>query len=79
MSEVSDRNPTSPIQQRDIRSASKPFKRDKDHDQKWSNGQRPSAGVRVNYAILNDHPDNLVGGSDIQREKVRPMKQWSQM
>jgi len=73
MSATSTKNPTSPIQQRDIRSASLPFKRDKAHAQKWSNGQRPLAGVRVN---LNDE---LVGGTERQQEKVRPMKQWSQM
>jgi len=65
---------------RDIRSASLSFKRDKDHSQKWSNGQRPAAGVRINFnRDLVNNTDELVGGSERQREKVRPMKQWSQM
>jgi len=72
----------SPISRRDVRSASKEFKRDKDHAEKWSMGQRPSGGVSLNLAHLGfseDEPDFLRGGSDAQRAKVRPMKQWSQM
>ena len=85
MSTTSATSPTSPIQHRDIRSASKPFKRDKDHDEKWSMGQRPSGGVTIKYAHHSHlgeegpHEDYLVGGSERQREKVRPQKQWSQM
>jgi len=77
MSDISCSNPTSPIQTRDIRSASKPFKRDRDHDQKWVNGVRP-LNVRYKFSI-SDIPDSLDGGSDHQEEKVRPMKQWSQV
>ena len=69
--------PTSPLQHKDIRSASRPFKRDKDHGEKWSNGQRPSGGVTIKYGPGD--MDNLQGGSESQRAKVRPMKQWSQM
>jgi len=77
MSDISYSNPTSPIQTRDIRSASKPFKRDRDHDQKWVNGVRP-LNVHYKFSISNT-PDGLDGGSDQQEEKVRPMKQWSQV
>jgi len=68
---------SSPVQHKDIRSASRPFKRDKDRGEKWSNGQRPSGGVGVNYS--SGIMDDLQGGSESQRAKVRPMKQWSQM
>ena len=74
MSATSTTSPISPIERRDIRSAAQPFKRDKDHGEKWSNGTRPAAGVRTIFFT-----DELVGGSETQREKVRPMKQWSQM
>lgn len=71
MSAASVSFPTSPIQHRDIRSASKPFKRDKDHSEKWSNGQRPLPGSHWEI-------DHLAGGSELQLEKARPRKQWSQ-
>lgn len=75
MPATSTKNPTSPVQHRDIRSASLPFKRDKEHAQKWSNGQRPLAGVRANFnAELEDTESQL----PLAKEKVRPMKQWSQ-
>jgi len=63
--------PVSPIEHRDLRSERLVFKRDKEHNQKWSNGQRPSAGVRLNW------DNEFVGGSEQQRAKVRPMKQWT--
>lgn len=69
MSATSTKSPVSPIQHKDIRSASLPFKRDKEHNHKWSNGQRPLAGVR---ATISDELD----GSEIQIQKVRPMKPW---
>ncbi|KAF4627655.1 hypothetical protein G7Y89_g10499 [Cudoniella acicularis] len=69
--------PTSPLQHRDIRSASLPFKRDKDHGEKWSNGIRPSGGVSYRLGPVGD--DELVGGSASQKARVRPQKQWSQM
>jgi hypothetical protein len=72
MSATSTKNAASPVQHRDIRSASLPFKRDKEHAQKWSNGQRPLAGARANF---NDEVD----GSELPQVKVRPIKQWSQM
>jgi len=78
MSATSVSSPTSPVQHRDIRSASKPFKRDKDHSEKWSNGQRPSPGVYYGWAASCDEANPLVGGSELQREKVRPQKQWNQ-
>ncbi|KAH8802754.1 hypothetical protein F5884DRAFT_681619 [Xylogone sp. PMI_703] len=64
------------LEGRDIRSASLPFKRDKDHSQKWVYGTRPSAGVWKNPCPpLNDSWDGLIGGSESQRAKVRPTKQ----
>lgn len=57
---------------RDIRSASLPFKRDKDHDTKWSMGIRPLSGIRQDYFT-----GELSGGSEAQRSKWRPRKQWS--
>jgi hypothetical protein len=67
--------PSSPLEKRDIRSDSRDSKRDKEHRQKWMNGQRPSAGVRLSFSTN----DGLVGGSERQRELVRPRKQWSQV
>lgn len=67
--------PSSPLEKRDIRSDSRDSKRDKEHRQKWMNGQRPSAGVRLSFTTN----DGLDGGSERQRELVRPRKQWSQM
>lgn len=74
MSATSATSPTSPLERRDIRSAAQPSKRDKDHGEKWSNGTRPAAGVHTLF-----FSDELVGGPETQHEKVRPMKQWSQM
>jgi len=79
MSATSASSPSSPIQHRDIRSASKPFKRDRDHSQKWSNGERPSHGVSVRYTLgmQGGEEEERVGGNERQLEKVRPQKQWS--
>ncbi|KUJ14153.1 uncharacterized protein LY89DRAFT_130604 [Mollisia scopiformis] len=63
--------PLSSIEHRDLRSERLGYKRDKEHNQKWSNGQRPSAGVRINW------DNEFIGGSEQQRMKVRPMKQWT--
>jgi hypothetical protein len=60
------------VTERDFRSASKPFKRDKDHGAKWSNGQRPSYGCSYKYT---SEGVELHGGSESQRAKVRPQKQ----
>lgn len=64
-------SPTSPIAQRDMRSAAKPSKRDKDHGAKWSNGSRPSYGVVMRFNGSEIEP---TGGSDSQKTKVRPEK-----
>jgi hypothetical protein len=80
MSSISLASPASPALHRDIRAASLPFKRDKDHDSKWSQGTRPSGGVTVigvKYPIPSETV--AVGESPSQREKVRPGKQLSQM
>lgn len=59
------------LNHKDIRSANLGFKRDKEHNHKWSNGSRPSPGVHINWN------DEFTSGSEAQRAKVRPMKQWS--
>lgn len=59
------------LDHKDIRSAGLGFKRDKEHNHKWSNGSRPGPGVKMNWN------DELTSGSEAQRLKVRPMKQWS--
>ncbi|PQE03552.1 hypothetical protein CJF31_00010115 [Rutstroemia sp. NJR-2017a BVV2] len=56
---------TAPVERRDIRADAQPFKRDKDHNEKWSQGMRPLAGVT---SLLPK-----------QGEKYRPRKQWSQV
>jgi hypothetical protein len=70
---MSSTSPVSPVQQRDIRSASKPFKRDRDADSKWANGTRPLGGVKVRY-----NPNSIPGQEEpidpTQLEKVRPVK-----
>ncbi|KAL3420102.1 hypothetical protein PVAG01_08601 [Phlyctema vagabunda] len=62
---------TGPVEHRDVRSASQPFKRDRDHGSKWSLGVRPSGGVQIRGI------GEYYGGSEAQRAKVRPEKQWS--
>jgi hypothetical protein len=58
------------LDQRDIRSAALPFKRDKDQVQKWSNGVRPGAGARLVFCT-----DEVNPSSEVQKEKIRPSKQ----
>jgi hypothetical protein len=84
MSETSTISPVSPIPYRDVRSASKPFKRDKERTQKWRYGQRPLPGVSIrftsSYGLDQSQEDHLVspglmtigGSNDAHREKVRP-------
>ena len=75
MSTTSTRNPTEAIDRKDIRSASLPFKHDKDKREKWSNGVRPAPGV-----ILNFNTDEVLSASNEgQKMRMRPHKQWSQM
>ncbi|KAG4443304.1 hypothetical protein IFR05_001248 [Cadophora sp. M221] len=74
MSSTSIRNPVEPVERKDIRSASLPFKHDKDKREKWSNGVRPSPGV-----ILNFDDEVLRASNEGQKIKIRPHKQWSQM
>jgi len=66
----------SPIAERDIRSASKAYKRDKDHGAKWANGQRPSSGVHMRF---NGTEMELTRASESQKAKFRPEKLHSQM
>ncbi|RFU24377.1 hypothetical protein B7463_g11960, partial [Scytalidium lignicola] len=69
-----------PLECRDIRSASLPFKRDRDHNQKWVRGTRPSSGVFMRFEpALDDPSGGLIGGNEGQRAKVRPCKQYSQV
>jgi len=69
---MSSISPTSPVQQRDIRSAATPFKRDRDADSKWANGTRPLGGVKIRYSGIpgEEAPE------DPLLEKVRPVKPW---
>jgi len=82
MSTTSISSPTAPLETRDIRSSSLDHKRAKDHTNKWSNGSRPLHGIRVNYMSSIPAGDNspfegqLVGGDEVSRQKVRPVKQW---
>ncbi|KAL0944179.1 uncharacterized protein CTRU02_202066 [Colletotrichum truncatum] len=59
--------------ERDLRSAHQDYKRDKDSQSKWSNGARPSAGCRMDWATLE-----AVGGTDHQRAKTRPRGKTSE-
>jgi len=61
------------LDHKDIRSAGLGFKRDKEHNHKWSSGSRPGPGVRLHY--MDDELSWLP--SEGQSAKVRPMKQWS--
>lgn len=61
---------------RDIRSPSLPYKRDKDHSEKWSYGARPLHGIRVNYNTTS-MDEELIGGTETSREKVRPQRSWT--
>lgn len=56
---------------RDIRSAALPFKRDKDHHEKWSHGTAPGPGVRRSIA------GEFISGNGCQKVKVRPMKAFA--
>jgi len=90
MSETSATSPFSPVSHRDIRSASKPFKRDKERNQKWSGGERPLPGVRITWTnnFEKDNSDSVSlgetlpewlvtgGNNDTHREKVRPEKYY---
>ncbi|KAK0111479.1 hypothetical protein ONS95_001834 [Cadophora gregata] len=75
MSTVSTRNPVDPVERKDIRSASLPFKQDKDKREKWSNGVRLSPGVIVSY----NNAEVLRASNEGQRMKIRPNKHYSQM
>lgn len=59
--------------QRDIRSDSRSYKRDKDQSSKWAMGSRPSYGVRKSCW----EPDVFLTGSPEQQAKIRPQKKYS--
>jgi len=65
---------TAPVEQRDIRSAAKAFKRDRDSGEKWSMGTRPLAGVRIKYSGIPASEDEVMGADQTLKEKVRPGK-----
>lgn len=70
---------TSALDQRDMRSASLPFKRDRDQTEKWSLGMRPGAGLFLDSAV--DQPSRLsvdpnTGALEtVYETKIRPRKQ----
>ncbi|KAG0650291.1 hypothetical protein D0Z07_3185 [Hyphodiscus hymeniophilus] len=67
-----------PVPQRDIRSAAKEFKRDRDAGEKWSMGTRPLPGVRMQYAgILGSEDWGALDDQQTKMEKVRPVKPWN--
>lgn len=74
---MSESGTTSPVQQKDIRSAAKPFKRDRDSGEKWAMGTRPLAGVRIKYSGTpgQEEDDEDIASRNL-REKVRPSKPW---
>ncbi|KAE9370797.1 hypothetical protein N431DRAFT_344062 [Stipitochalara longipes BDJ] len=74
MSATSTRNPISPFERRDIRSDSLPFKREKEHAQKWNNGHRPLAGTQIPFDPELDGTEQAL---PFPKDKVRPMKQFS--
>jgi len=74
MSSTSIRNPVEPVERKDIRSASLPFKHDKDRREKWSNGVRLGPGVYINF-----DDEILRASNEGQKIKVRPHKQWSRI
>lgn len=55
---------------RDIRSATLPFKRDKDHVEKWTSGVRPAPGARFDH-----YTGEVIASNEAQRKKVRPFGQ----
>lgn len=69
MSSTSIRNPVDPIERKDIRSANLEFKQDKDKRQKWSNGARLGAGVKVNFF---DEVTSI--SNEGQKIRIRPSK-----
>lgn len=73
---MSESGTASPVQQKDIRSAAKPFKRDRDSGEKWSMGTRPLAGVRIKYSATPSLEDGEYIGSPNPKNKVRPCKPW---
>lgn len=64
---------TSPVQQRDIRSAARGFKRDKDHAAKWSQGAYDPLESRESQwgTILGDEREELS-----QLDRIKPVKIW---
>ena len=58
---------------RDVRSESRPYKRDKEHNTKWAMGARPSYGVKTRWWP----EEGMYTGSPEQQAKVRPQKKYS--
>lgn len=68
-------SPISPVQERDIRSATQPFKRAKDHSIKWANGERNPPGQRGTYddGVASKWSKDDISGSDNIKDKTRPV------
>ncbi|TAQ83065.1 hypothetical protein B7494_g8611 [Chlorociboria aeruginascens] len=75
MSATSVSSPTSPLQQRDIRSSNQEYKRAKDQGVKWAMGARAAYGKRIPVPTLED--GELLVPDEILTGKVRPQKKWS--
>ena len=66
---------TAPLPQRDIRSAAKEYKRDRDSGEKWSLGARAMPGIRIKQSeILGCEDSDIISGEQTKTEKVRPAK-----
>jgi hypothetical protein len=79
MSTASLLSPPSPVQHQDIRAAAQPFKRNKDHVEKWIGGERPLGGQRAifNYIRGGDGP-KWSPDTPSEDMKQRPRKSFSQ-
>lgn len=51
----------------DVRSLDRDSKRNKDSLVKWARGARPGSGCRLNRATMT-----MLGGTESQRQKLRP-------
>ena len=81
MSTASLPTPPSPVQHQDIRAAAQPFKREKDHVEKWISGERLLAGQRRVFVDRIPGGDGPKWSAETVSEDVkkRPSKSFSQV